>query len=368
MRNDAETLTARQLNRATLARQMLLARAEAPATAAVEQLIGMQAQEPRPPSIGLWSRLHGFRHQELHEAVHARRLVRATLLRGTIHLFSAADYAAFRATLQPVLSRAMSALGDRAAGLEPDRVLVAARRHLAEQPRTFAELRALLQEEFPDVNDRALGFTVRMHLPLVMTPTADRWSFPANSPFALAETWLDQPLATTADAAQLAWRYLAAFGPASVQDFQLWSGLQRAKPVFEALRPELMTFKDERGRELFDLPRAPRPDAEMPAPVRFLPEFDNLLLSHADRTRVIADEHRNMVYQKGNLRLLATILVDGVVSGTWRIERTRRAATLQIAPFAPLTKPIKRVLEEEGEALLRFVEADAPTHEIAYST
>lgn len=362
-----ERLTTRRLNRATLARQMLLERADTSVDTAVERLIGMQAQEAKPPFIGLWSRLSRFQRQYLHHALHERSLVRGTLMRGTLHLFSASDYAAYRLAVQPVLDQGLNVLGDRAAGLDREQVLPVARALLQEQPRTFNEMRTLLQESFPEVNERALGFTVRMMLPLVMVPTEHPWSFPANSTFTLAEAWIGTPLATDDAVPGLIRRYLAAFGPATAADAQTWSGLPRLKPVLEAMRPDLVTFADEQGRELFDLPGAPRPDAEIPAPVRFLPEFDNLLLSHADRTRVIADEHRGVVYQKGNLRLLATILVDGVVSGTWRTEVKRKAATLQITPFAPLPKTVRSALEEEGDALLRFIEEGAASYAVGFT-
>ncbi len=361
-------LSTRQLNRATLARQMLLQREGASPAAAVEHLMGMQAQEARPPFVGLWSRLNGFRRNDFHQALVDREIVRGTLLRGTLHCVSATDYLAFRMAIQPVLDQAVGVLGDRSSGLEPERVLPVARDFLREQPRTFAEIRSHLVGAFPEVNERALGFTVRMQLPLVMAPIEHRWSFPANAGFVLAEDWLGEPLAEGDATEALALRYLAAFGPASVADFQTWSGLQRMKTVFGALRPRLVSFADERGRELFDLPDAPRPDAETPAAVRYLPEFDNLLLSHADRTRVIADEHRNIVYQKGNLRLLSSFLVDGRVAGTWRAVRKRKAATLQLSPFAPLTKPVIRDLEGEGEALLRFVEDDATEFAITFTS
>lgn len=363
----ADLLTKRQLNRATLARQMLLERADISAATAVARLIGMQAQEAKPPFGGLWSRLQRFTRQDLHQALHDRELVRATLMRGTIHYFSAADYAAFRMTLQPVLTKGTSVLGDRAAGLELEKVLDAARKLLAARPRTFGDIRSLLLAAFPEVNERALGFVVRMHLPLVMTPTVDRWAFPANAEFALAESWLDTPISADDAIQALTLRYLAAFGPASAMDMQTWSGLPKMKPVLEALRPQLIAFKDERGRELFDLPDAPRPHEETPAPVRFLPEFDNLLLSHADRTRVIADEHRDIVYMKGNLRLQSSFLVDGFVSGTWRVERKRKDATLFLAPFAPLPKRVLAELTAEGEALLRFLEEDAASFAVITS-
>ena len=161
-------------------------------------------------------------------------------------------------------------------------------------------------------------------------------------------------------------RYLAAFGPATVMDAQTWSGLPGLKPVLEGMRPELRAWKDERGRELFDLPDAPRRDADEPAPVRFLPEFDNLLLSHADRTRMLADEHRQLVLMTGSLRVKATFLVDGFVAGTWRVNRKKKVATLELSPFAPLAPTTEDELAAAGEALLRFHEEDAATFEVTF--
>jgi hypothetical protein len=354
-----ETLTTRQLGRATLARQLLLERAEVPVLEAVERLGALQAQEPKPPFIGLWSRLAGFRASDLVQALEDRAVVRATMMRGTLHLASADDYAAFRAPLQPVLRRGMtSALRERAAGLDPDAVLPVARELLAERSRTFDELRTLLQEAFPGVNHRALGFAVRMLLPLVMVPTADRWGFPRVADFTLAETWLGRPLDTGEGTDALVLRYLGAFGPASAADMQTWSGLQGIKAVLEGLRPRLASFRDESGRELFDLPDAPRPDEASPAPPRFLPEFDSLLLAHADRSRVISVEHRPAVITK-NLRIRATFLLDGLAAGTWESKRSRREATLTLTPFRSLSTRDAAALRREGESLLRFAEEDA---------
>ena len=359
-----DVLTRRQLNRATLARQMLLAREEISAVAAVERLCGLQAQEAKPPFIGLWTRVAGFRREALHQALHERAVVRATLMRATLHLMSAGDYAAFRPALQPVMTQAIRVLGARAEGLDLDAVLPVARGLLGERPLTFEELRPLLLEAFPGVNDRALGYAVRTHLPLVMVPTQDRWGFPAAASFTLAESWLNAPLSDDAGAPwALVLRYLAAFGPATAADMQSWSGLQGMKRVLDGLRPNLSVFKDERGRELFDLPDAPRPNGETPAPPRFLPEFDNLVLSHADRTRVLADEHRGLVVTK-NLRVRATFLWDGFVAGTWQMERKRQTATLRITPFVLLPMAAADALTAEGEALMRFAEDDAASFAI----
>jgi hypothetical protein len=360
-----ETLTREELNRATLARQMLLAREEISAVSAVERLCGMQAQEPRPPFVGLWTRLAGFERGDLHRALHERTIVRGTLMRGTLHLMSAGDYVAQRMTLQPMLSRiATGILRERADGLDVEALVPVARTALAEQPRTFNELRPLLREAFPHIDERALGYVVRTRLPLVMSPTDDRWSFPADSRFGLAEEWLDAPLAREGGAEALVLRYLAAFGPATVADFQQWSGLQGMKPVLEAMRPQLAVFRGDRKRELFDLPCAPRPAAETPAPVRFLPEFDNLLLSHADRTRVLPDAYRRLVLGAKNGRIPATFLVDGVVAGTWRTDRKKDVATLTLSPFAGLGKGTAIDLEAEGGALLRFIEQDAASIDV----
>jgi hypothetical protein len=342
---------------------MLLTREATTAVKAVDRLCGMQAQEAKPPFIGLWTRVKGFRRQDLQQALRARKLVRATLVRGTLHLMSARDYLAFRMVLQPVMTQAMRVLGARASGLELEKLLPVARTLLTRKALTFNELRPLLLKAFPKVGDRALGYAVRTTLPLVMVPTEDRWAFPSVAAFTLAETWLEAPLSGDSAAQGLALRYLAAFGPASAADMQTWSGLQGLKGVLDGMRPRLQVFRDERGRELFDLPKAPRPDADAPAPPRFLPEFDNLVLAHADRTRVLADEHRALVVTK-NLRVSATFLWDGFVRGTWSVERKKNSAALTITPFEAL--PIRAVSEltEEGESLLRFLEEDATTFEV----
>jgi hypothetical protein len=362
----AATLNRAQLNRATLARQLLLSRAAVSAVDAIERLAGMQAQEPKHPFIGLWTRVEGFACEDLLAALRERDVVRATLMRSTLHLMSAADYAAVRMALQPQRSVALRVLGARSQGLDLDKVLPAARALLVGTPLPFDEIRARLQEQFPDVNDRALGYAVRTLVPLVMVPSdGDRWGFARVSRFALADEWLDEPLADDA-LETLVTRYLRAFGPASAKDVQTWSGAGAMKQVLDGMHDRLDVFADERGRELFDLPEAPRPDAETPAPARLLPEFDNLVLAHDDRSRVIADEHRPLVTTK-NLRVRATFLVDGMVRGTWTIAVKRKVATLTLAPFASLGKPAVKELEPEAEALLRFAEPDAKGWEVQIS-
>ena len=354
-------LSARAVNRATLARQMLLGRAEVSVVEGVERLVGMQGQEPKHPYVGLWSRIEGFEEGDLDQAVKEREVVRATLFRGTLHLVTAGDYLRFRTTIAPVLEAGLKVLGDRGEGLEPAKVLKAARTLLKKEPLTFAEVRDALQEKFPEVNERALGFCTRMMLPLVIYPTDARWSWPANARFTPADDWLGSAVEPSAVPGELVRRYLAAFGPATPADFQTWSGLQKAKPLFDEL--ELEQFTDENGKTLYDVPDAPRPDPDTPAPVRFLPEFDNLLLAHAKRERIIADEHKPAVYTK-NLRVKATYTVDGLVAGLWTTEKKRGVATLTLTPFARTTKKVSAELEREGSALLRFLETDAQTYEV----
>lgn len=354
------SLSNRQLNRATLARQMLLSRETATAVAAVERLAGLQAQLARPPFVGLWTRIEGFRRTDLLQPLRERQILRATAMRGTLHLMSAADYVALRGALQPMLTRGMqSILRERAQNLEMDALRAEARAFFGGKPATFDALRDHLKAKNPDADERAMAYAIRMHLPLVQVPTDDRWGFPAAADFALADDWLGKEVPTgEAPAHKLVRRYLAAFGPATPRDAQVWSGLQSLRAAFDELRPELVTFRDERKRELFDLPDAPRPDEDTPAPVRFLPEFDNLVLAHDNRTRVIADEHRPKVTLK-NLQVRATFLVDGVVAGTWKVDRKKKAATLVLEPFGKLAKKVLAELEREGEELLRFVEEDA---------
>lgn len=363
-----QTLTNRQLNRALLARQMLLAREKTSALEAVERLAGLQAQIARPPFVGLWTRLEGFRRGDLLGLLHERQVARFTAMRGTLHLMTAADTVDLRGALQPMLSKgAQSILGDRTRSFDLGVLLEEGRAFFAGAPATFDALRKHLKARYPEGDERAMAYTIRTHLPLVQVPTEDDpWGFPASADFALAETWLETEISTEpAPAHSLVRRYLAAFGPATPGDAQAWSGLSGLREVFEALRPTLVTFRDARKRELFDLPDAPRPPEDTPAPVRFLPEFDNLVLSHDDRTRVMAGEHRSKVVLK-NLQVRATFLVDGAVAGTWKIERKKRAAVLVVEPFGPLAKKTVAALEKEGGALLRFVEEDAEVREVRF--
>jgi len=209
---------------------------------------------------------------------------------------------------------------------------------------------------------------VRMHLPLVQVPEGGQpWAYPGTANFALADAWLGEPVSISGPAHQLVLRYFAAFGPATLKDLQTWSYVPGLEPVVEELRPKLKLFRDERGRDLYDLPKAPRPPEDAPAPVRFLPEYDNLLLAFADRTRVVAEPHRKAMVTR-NLFQPATLLVDGTVAATWTVTRARAKAALAIAPFVTLGRPVRAEIAEEGARLLAFLEPDARTADVQFVT
>lgn len=344
---------------------MLLSRDKATPVAAVERLIALQAQVPRPPFVGLWTRLKTVTRADLIGLLNRRTLVRGPSLRGTLHLMSARDFAGLRGAIQPALRRGL-AIRDRAKGLDIEK-LVAEGKVFFRKPAPFDDIRTHFRKKDPKGDERAKAYAVRLHLPLVMVPTDDWWGFPAAADFVLADAWLDRKVSAADEPAhELVKRYLAAFGPATPADAQVWSGLQGLREVFEELRPRLVTFRDSRQRELFDLPDAPRPSQDTPAPVRFLPEFDNLVLAHDDRTRVIADAHRPSVTLK-NLQVRATFLIDGFVAGTWKAERKKNAASLVLEPFGKIAKKALEELELEGDALLGFLEEDATSRAVRVS-
>ncbi|HKQ75003.1 MAG TPA: winged helix DNA-binding domain-containing protein [Blastocatellia bacterium] len=360
-------LKLRELNRATLARQMLLERETAPVTAAIERLVGMQAQLASAPYVGLWTRLRDFQREDLADLIENREVVKATMMRATLHLCAAEDYLRFRTALQPLLSGASSEIVKRRGlDFDLDKVLKAARKFVGEKPRTFAEISEMVAKLMPDADVGAMRYSVRTHIPMVQVPINTGWSYSNKPEFALAESWIGRPVSPKDNLRELVLRYLAAFGPASVTDAQTWLGL-KLKEMFEKLKPELQTYRGEGRIELFDLPGVQIPAEDITAPVRFLPEYDNLLLSHSNRTRVIANEYRSKVYLPG-LRVAATILVDGFVRGAWKIEKTKTAATLVIEPFDKLTKKDRAALIEEGERLVRFVEAKAKSFEVRFTS
>ncbi|MFA1551347.1 winged helix DNA-binding domain-containing protein [Actinomadura chokoriensis] len=358
-------LSRRALNRALLARQMLLERHDLPVLDAIEHLVGMQSQAPNPPHVGLWSRLADFAFDEVGALMTDRRALRIVLMRGTLHLVSARDARALRPFTQVILDNHLKTRAADLDGIDLDAITAHARALLEQEPRTDKELRTLLAERWPEHDVALLGWAVRLRLPLVQVPPRGIWGASGTARHTTLDTWLDGRPAVETTLDDVVLRYLAAFGPASVQDVRHWSGLAGLGEVVRRLRPGLLEFRDENGRTLYDVPDAPRPDAGAPAPVRFVPDFDNLLLSHADRARIISEEHRKRVFTVNGI-IRATFLVDGFVHGMWKIEKKRGEARLLIAPFDPVPRRERAALEEEGLRLLAAAHPEAGAHAVEF--
>lgn len=346
----AYVLSRRQLNRALLARQLLLRRHDLPALTALERVAGVQHQEPDLGYVGLWSRLERFEQRDLTELLEDRRAVRGTMMRGTQHVVAEADFLAFRPVLQPLLDRTQrGGFGAATAGVDLRELVEVARAALAERPLRGDEGRALVAARWPDHDPTALWYSVQYLLALVTVPPGATWGVRGRLTSASAEAWLGRPLATDIAPDELLVRYLAAFGPARVMDAQAWSGLTRLRAAAERLGDRLRTYRDPDGREVLDLADAPLPDPATPAPIRFLPGFDNAVQAYADRSRILPDGHRAMVVAG-----IATVLVDGEVGGSWTIARTGDTAVLHVRTFAPLAPVDRDELTGEGERLLAF--------------
>ena len=358
-------LSRRTLNRALLERQLLLRREQRSAAATIEHLVGMQAQVPGNPYMALWSRLDGFQPEELSRLIADRHAVRTSLMRATIHLVTARDCLALRPVMQSVLERtfASSAFAKNIAGVELDTLLAAGRALLEERPRTRAELRPFLAERWPGYDADSLASAISFLLLLVHVTPRGLWGRSGQARLTTVEAWLGHPLDSDPPPDEAVLRYLAAFGPATVADIRIWSRLTGLRAVIERLRPRLVTFRDERGRELFDLPDAPRPDQETPAPPRFLPEYDNILLSHDDRGRIIGDTG-SLPMPDGRGGELGSVLVDGFLGGMWRMTRQRGKARLLIEAGSSWTKADQTAVAEEGARLLAFAVPNAPDHDI----
>ena len=351
-----EVLDRRRLNRATLARQMLLDRVATEPRDVVGRLVGLQAQDPDLPYVGLWCRVAGFAHDDLTTALERRDVVRATLWRGTQHLLTADDYLWMRPLLQPMLDRwQRTAFGRQCGGADPGELASAAAALLGDGTLDRPTLGRALRDRWPDGDPTALARSVQGLLPVVHPPPDGTWGRRGRTPFTLATAWLGRAPAAGPEAlGELVLRYLAAFGPATAADATAWSGITRLRPVVEALRPRLRVFVDDRGRELFDLPDAPRPDPDVPAPARFLPVLDNVVVGYADRSRIVADAHRT------DLVVEPALTVDGFVRGVWRID----GGTLAVRLFAPLSAAEEAEVTAEGAALLRFAAADTGPHDV----
>jgi Winged helix DNA-binding domain len=414
----APVLSPRALNRATLDRQLLLRRSGLSAKAAVGHLLGLQAQNVKPPYYALAARLDAFAPEELSKLMADREVVRIVTMRSTIHTHTAEDCRTLRPLVQPARDRELVNFRKGLQGVDLDRLAGLARELVEAEPRTMKQLREALLAEWPDADPQALAIAARCKLPLVQVTPRGLWGRSGQVALTTAEHWLgrateavrteptpieavpveatraeatrteptpteavpveptrteptrteatraertrSEPIPTsTLDATVL--RYLAAFGPASVKDMQTWAGLTRLRDAFERLRPQLRIFRDESGVELFDLPDASRPAEDTPAPPRFLPEFDNLLLSHADRTRVVPKEYWGRSWQ-GN-QAYCTFLVDGFLAGVWRLTED----ALVVEPFDRLTKGRQQDVTAEGERMLATLYPGTP-YDIRFGT
>jgi Winged helix DNA-binding domain len=366
----APVLSERALNRALLARQLLLRRANLAPEAAIEHLVGLQAQVPWHPYLALWSRLEGFEPATLSTLLADRRAVRLTMMRATIHLVSAGDATALRPVLQPFLSRIFQTatpFGRNLAGLDLDEVVAAGRAILDERPRVVSELGRALAERWPGYDPASLGNAVQLRTALVQVPPRGLWNRSGRPVLAPAETWLGHPLDEPGGPPDgLVMRYLRAFGPASAADIGAWSRMTGVREVVERLRPELRTFRDERGRELFDVADGLLPDPDLPAPVRILPEYDNLLLSHADRSRMAPEAVRRGLARANGF--FSTVLVDGFVRAAWAI--VRRAGAVPVLRIAPAGGPAlsgedEAAVAEEAVRFMAFLGEPDATVELA---
>ncbi|MET7300571.1 winged helix DNA-binding domain-containing protein [Embleya sp. NPDC005575] len=348
-------LDTRTLNRATLARQLLLDRADLPVLDAVAHLAGLQAQEPQEPFVGLWSRLHAFDPVTLSELLVERRVVRTHLMRRTVHLVTADDALAWRARHDTMLrQRVLGTYRSDLDGVDLDELAAAGRAIMTDgEPRTMTELARAVAEHWPTPQPRALGeMLVAALVPMAQLPPRGLWRTRAGVRNARLSSWLgreiDPPSPDGSDPVgkALVRRYLAAFGPAATADLRAWSGLSGLPAAVRAVREELVTFRDEQGRELLDLPDAPRPAPDTPAPVRFLPAFDNAILGYRDRTRIIDDAHRGLSVAGARV-----VLVDGRVAATWTVETD----AVVVTPLGRLSRADRTAVAEQGRELASFL-------------
>jgi len=359
-----QTLSLRQLNRTLLARQLLLKRHNLDCLMAIKALGGMQSQIPNPPYIGLWTRLHGFEKTHLTASLEAREVVRAPWIRSTLHLVTADDHQRFQAVIQPALARGLrSFFGARAKGLDIERLIAIAKPYLEAERPAIGALRDKLQAQEPDEDKQAMAYAVRSYLPLVQVPPSGTWGVGTRATYTTAESWLG--VAEPRDLESLFRRYLGTFGPADVMDFQTWTGMTSLKSRLKETLTTLVAYRDEGGRVLYDLPDQPIIDEDVPAPIRFLPEYDNILIAHKDRSRILPDAQRKKVFVSAG-RVLGSVIIDGFVAAIWRVERDKTGVTLRVTLFEEQTDDVLESIEAEGLALARFIEEAAEGHRVEF--
>lgn len=363
-----DVLGNRALNRATLERQHLLDRTDDDVLDVVRHLVGLQAQVPLDPYTALWSRVRGFDPAVLAQLLIDREVVRIVVMRGTIHLLTGDDALLLRPLARPVLDQEMANHSEYKAdlkGLDLEPVLAFARPLLSDQALSARQLRAALLAAFPDRNPGALALACRNRLALVQVPPRGVWGKSLQPTLTTLESWVGRPLVSDPPQDLVVLRYLAAFGPASATDLMTWSRFPTLRPVIDQLRPQLRTFHDERGRELLDLPDAPRPDPDVPAPVRYLPEYDNALLAYQDRSRFTAEGLQGR-FADATGPIRGTVLHDGLVTAVWHVDQddSTGVATLVVEHLGGLTKKARSAIEAEGRRFARFKADQATEHEV----
>ncbi|SNY72231.1 winged helix DNA-binding domain-containing protein [Paractinoplanes atraurantiacus] len=344
------TLDARALNRAALARQHLLDRTDMPVLDTVAHLGGLQAQEPQEPFVGLWSRVAAFDPAELSRLLEGREVVRMHLMRRTVHLVTADDALRWRPRHHALLrQKAVGVYRRELADVDLSSLTARAEALMADgEPRSLGEIGRELAEHWPGVAPRVLGdLVVAALVPTVQLPPRGVWRSTAGVRYLPLATWIPGDAPPGPPDADLIRRYLRAFGPAATADLRAWCGLAGLPEAVNALRDELVEFRDDRGRRLLDLADAPRPDPDTPAPVRFLPAFDNAILGYHDRTRIIDDDHRNL-----SVAGIRVALVDGRVAATWTAPPT---GPVTVTPLRPLTRTERTEVNDEADRLTAFL-------------
>ncbi|MDN4527714.1 winged helix DNA-binding domain-containing protein [Fictibacillus fluitans] len=347
-------LNKKTLNRTLLARQLLLTRSSYTANEAIYHLAGLQAQAPHAPYIALWTRLQAFSHHELTTLLTNRKTVRMALHRGTLHLVSYKDALAWRVLMKPVFDKAVRLFSKKLEGADLEVLMKESRKLLEEKPCTLHELGLVFNERWPHVSPDIMANLVRSLVPLVQVPPRGIWGFSGKASHTTLEYWLGDREIRAAGMNELILRYFQAFGPASIKDIQVWSGLTGLKKEVELMRPQLRSFRDENGTELLDVQDGPIPEENTPAPVRFLSEFDNMLLSFQDRSRIMEDRFKKRIFTKNGI-IRPTVLVDGFVKGIWKIEEQKKITVLVIELFDKISVKEQRALFEEGHKLLNFI-------------
>ena len=352
-------LTSRDLNRALLARQLLLKRSSLSVPQALEQIGGIQAQYAPSSYVRLWTNLRRFAMNDLDRLLEQRKVVQGTLMRSTIHLVSARDYWAFAEGIGPSRQEWWhQTFGREFSRKQIDRIAVRLDAQLAGRAWPRKELDELMRSHSTTVWSGAW-------VALIRVPPSGTWKRRRADLFQRAAEWIGESDSTELRGLEhLLRRYLGGFGPARLADAANWAGVALPKLRAAAERMTLRTFHDEDGRALVDLPRAPLPDAKTPAPIRFLPTWDATLLTHCRRARILPEEYRPLVFSIKIPHSVGTILVDGSVAGSWRAERSGNKAILRYAGFERLSASAARELGDEAAALIRFVEPDAPSHTV----